>query len=34
MALIEEKKYNNINFITGDKLQLITDLIICLPDNI
>ena len=27
MALIEEKKYNNINFITGDKLQLITDLI-------
>ena len=34
MELIEEKKYNNINYITSDKIHFVTDLTICFPDNI
>jgi hypothetical protein len=28
------KKYNNINFITGEKIELITELILGIPDTI
>ena len=28
MSLIEEKKYNNINFITAEKIELKCDLIL------